>query len=358
MSESTSQSRSVGTRPTAIDKLVAEALAIENEAAVEAGALGFIARALVQATLPHKQVEGNEFKRTNGHFTLSILAPSTIGLPYGTLPRLLVAWISTEAVRTQNRELVLGESLAEFMRQLDLAPTGGERGNITRLKDQASRLFGCAIWCLYKDDKLRARKGVMLAETTILDPKEMEQLGAYAWWETDTKPLELSYGKPWKSRVRLTQEFFNEITRHPVPVDLRVLKALSRSPLAIDIYCWLTYRMSYLRKPVEIPWPALQAQFGADYDDIKNFRMAFREQLRKVVGVYPDARVEEGQHGLVLRPSRTHIAPRPVDNSVDRESYPRRNGSRAAPAEPSAKPTATRVSEPRPARGKKSTQKR
>ena len=35
-------------------------------------------------------------------------------LPYGNLPRLLLAWVSTEAVRTQSRVLVLGKSLSEF----------------------------------------------------------------------------------------------------------------------------------------------------------------------------------------------------------------------------------------------------
>jgi len=56
-----------------------------------------------------------------------------------------------------------------------------------------------------------------------------------------------------------------------VPIDLRVLKVL-RSPMALDIYCWLTYRNSYLRKPSRIPWGALAAQFGADYQARKDFK--------------------------------------------------------------------------------------
>ena len=59
-----------------IDKLVSEALAIEAEEAKDAGALGYMARAFVQATLPHRKVEGNEFVRTNGHFTLTMLKRS------------------------------------------------------------------------------------------------------------------------------------------------------------------------------------------------------------------------------------------------------------------------------------------
>ena len=92
----------------ALDKLITEALVIEAEEAKSADALGFMARAMVQATLPHKRIEGAEFTRTNGNFTLSITAPSGIGLPYGSIPRLLLSWITTEAVQTKQRELELG----------------------------------------------------------------------------------------------------------------------------------------------------------------------------------------------------------------------------------------------------------
>jgi hypothetical protein len=330
----------VGVRPTAIDKLVAEALAIENEAAAEAGALGFMARALVQATLPHRAVKGNEFVRTNGRFTLSLITPTKIGLPYGNIPRLLVAWLATEAVRTREREFLLGENLSGFMRQLGLVPTGGRWGSITRLKDQARRLFNTTVTCSYEDERKSADLGYRLADKVLL------------WWDHEADVF------AGQGTVRLTEPFFEELIRYPVPVDMRAIKALKRSPLALDIYCWLTYRMFYLRKPIEVPWPALQAQFGADYGRERDFRAAFNEQLRKVVGVYPDARVEEGKEGLMLRPSRTHIVPCPADNPVDRESYPRINGSAGVSAEPSAKPTAARVSELRAARGKKTTHKR
>ena len=120
-----------------LDRLITDALAIEAQDAKEAGALGYMARALVQATLPHSKPAGNEFERCNGAFTLVMLAPSKIGLPYGVIPRLMMAWMTTEAVRTKQRELVLGDSMSEFMGQLDMMPTGGRWGSITRLRDQS-----------------------------------------------------------------------------------------------------------------------------------------------------------------------------------------------------------------------------
>lgn len=275
----------------AVQKLLNQALAIEAEEAQQADALGFMARALVQATLPHKRAAGNEFERRNGAFRLSLLAPSSVGLPYGSVPRLLLAWLTTEAVRTKNRELVLGETLSGFMRELGLVPTGGRWGSITRLKDQTRRLFSSTVTAIYEDPQKTGILGYRLADQATL------------WWDAK-RPDQAAL---WQSTVVLTEPFFREITERPVPIDMRALKALKRSPLALDLYAWLTYRMSYLSKPTEIPWIALAAQFGADYSRLRDFKAAFLAELRKVHVVYPQAHVTSSEDGLQLVPSPTHI---------------------------------------------------
>ena len=111
-----------------INSLITQALAIEAESAQDAGALGFMARAMTQATLPHRKVDGAYFQRVNGNYTLTLLVPPDIGLPYGSIPRLLLAWLTTEAVQTQSRELELGDSMSAFMRELGLVPP---RANMT-----------------------------------------------------------------------------------------------------------------------------------------------------------------------------------------------------------------------------------
>lgn len=277
--------------PKTINELISEALAMEIEEAKEAGALGFMARSLVQATMPHRKAEGNEFKRTNGAFTLSMLAPSDIGLPYGSVPRILLAWLTTEAVKTKDREIVLGDSLSDFMRQLDMIPTGGRWGSITRLREQMTRLFSCFISCTYVDNNLTALKNIMVADKSNL------------WWE----PKNPEQIQLFQSTVTLSQGFFDEVTQNPIPIDIRALKALQKSPLSLDIYCWLTYRMSYLRSPVVIPWESLQMQFGSDYKLTRQFKAAFLDQLRKVKVLYPAVNAEDHPHGLLLKPSRTSI---------------------------------------------------
>lgn len=275
-----------------VEQIINDALAIEAESAQDAGALGFMARAMVQATLPHKKVVGNEFERRNGNYTLTLLAPSKIGLPYGTVPRLLLAWLTTEAVKTKSRELELGDSLSGFMRELDMVPTGGRWGSITRLKDQTKRLFSCTVSATYDDAKKHADMGYRLADKSLL------------WWEAkDPEQAGL-----WQSSVTLSEAFFSEVVSHPVPVDMRALKALKKSPLALDAYCWLTYRASYAKRPSVIPWSVLALQFGSDYAELRFFKRAFLEELRKVVTVYGGVQVEATDEGLLVKPSLTHIS--------------------------------------------------
>jgi Plasmid encoded RepA protein len=174
---------------------------------------------------------------------LSILAPSKIGLPYGTIPRLLLSWLTTEAVKTKNPDLILGHTLSNFMQELGLIPSGGRWGTITRLKKQMQSLFSSSISCHYdKKLEVHAAIGFNIAKEYHLcwEPKQPEQASL------------------WQSTVTLSNDFFKEIIDRPVPIDMRALNALKRSPLALDIYCWLTYRMSYLKKQTLIPWGALQ----------------------------------------------------------------------------------------------------
>src|SRR5271157_3167291 len=123
-----------------LNQIITETLAIEAEDAKKAGALGYMARALVQATLPHKATHDNEFTRENGLFSLTILAPRKFGLPYGSIPRLLLSWMTTEAVYTRSPVLELGPTLSAFMAELGLARQGGKRGDITRFKKQTESL--------------------------------------------------------------------------------------------------------------------------------------------------------------------------------------------------------------------------
>lgn len=298
------------------DKLTLEALAIEAEQAKQAGALGYLARIFTQIGLPHSTVPGSQFVRSNGNLTLTISAMSDTGLPFGSIPRLLLSWVTTEAVRTGSPVLELGPTLSAFMAELGLARQGGKRGDITRFRNQAVRLFSSAISLRYAEKAHDAGVGFNLADEYNL------------WWNPKTPdqfPL-------WQSTVTLGSKFFREIIERPVPIDLRALKALKRSPMALDIYCWLTHRMFYLQKPVEIPWSLLQLQFGADYalegQGPRDFKKKFLHQLKNVCVIYPQANIGEGKRGLALNPSPPHV----VELPESRQPQERRRDAAALPA--------------------------
>jgi hypothetical protein len=229
---------------------------------------------------------------------------SKVGLPFGSIPRLLLAWVTTEAVRTGSPVLILGPTLSAFMAELGIAInkrlTGGKKGNITRFRNQTVRLFSSTVSCRYSDKVLDAGLGFNFADEYSLwwDPKSPDQLAL------------------WTSTVTLGAKFFKEITERPVPIDSRALKSLKQSPLALDIYCWLTYRMFYLEKQIEIPWRLLQLQFGADYalegQGPRDFKKNFLLRLKDVHKVYPQANVGAGEKGLILKPSPPHVAPIPA----------------------------------------------
>ena len=117
----------------------------------------------------------------------------------------------------------------------------------------------------------------------------------------------------WQPDIVLGQNFFEEITRSAVPVDLRAIRQLRNSPLAIDLYVWLTYRMSYLRKPTLVPWKGLQAQFGADYARLRDFRSHAVTQIESVIRVYPTVRIRQTEAGLRLDASPPHVQIRPCE---------------------------------------------
>ena len=137
--------------------------------------LGFMARLLALCSLPRTNPgDQKEYVRRNGPYALVMSAGGLNKLPFGTLPRLLLAWVCSEAVRLQSRELVLGRSLYEFMRRLGMSDRSGSvRGDRTRLKNQMRRLFACTVTLVYENAQREVRVSSLVADRTEL----REQLG-------------------------------------------------------------------------------------------------------------------------------------------------------------------------------------
>ena len=227
--------------------------------------LGFLARLMALCSLPRTNPrQRTQYVRRNGPYTLYLTAGGGNKLPYGNIPRLLLAWACTEAVRTQRRELVLGRSLYEFMRRLGMEDrSGGVNGQRTRLRNQMTRLFRCTVQLVRSDGDHEVTVSSLIADNSEY------------WWNAVEGP-----DRPglFDSTIRLGEEFFNEVIAHPIPIDMNTLRALKRSPLGLDLYVWLVYRTFTLRAPLCLSWRQILRQFGADpakesrKESVKDFR--------------------------------------------------------------------------------------
>ena len=263
--------------------------------------MGFMTRMLTLCSLPRTN-PGNrlQYVRHNGPYSLVIIAGGRNKLPFGSLPRLLLAWISTEAVRTRKRELTLGSSLSKFMRKLGIMDDSGSlRGDRTRLRNQMDRLFHAQVEMIYED-----RYGKHSIASRIADRTRL-------WWSANQPDQPISSN----STIRLGEDLYQEIIAHPVPLDMNILRALKRSSLGLDLYTWLIYRTFALERPIRISWKQLYRQFGADLakaDDnltVQNFRKECLRELVKIKVAWPDLNYATPRSWLEIRPSRPVIRP-------------------------------------------------
>lgn len=290
-------------------KLIEASVTIFGEPATRKDA-AYMPRELVQVTLPHKN-PGNVpiWTRSNGNHSVGIQPGYDLktgkcyGYPYGTIPRLLLFWVTTETIRTKTRRIELGRSLSGFMVDLGLDPTrGGERSDARRLRDQMERLFRARISfqnALQQEDRLgEARLDMQVADRTEL------------WWSRRASDQTVLWG----SWIELGERFFDAIIAFPVPADIRALKALKRSPLALDLYSWLSYEAFRAHRngnPRFESWAQIHAHLGAEYGRLDNFRLKVKAALIKIRTVYPRLKLGKRMGGIeVLPQSWPAILPR------------------------------------------------
>ena len=162
------------------------------------------------------------------------------------------------------------------------------------------RLFNTHVQLIYEDDQVSASVNSPVVSRTEL------------WWD----PRRPNEPVLWDSKIRLGEDLFNEIIRHPVPIDMNVLKALKRSSLGLDLYLWLTYRTFLLKRPMQLSWQRLYRQFGADpakadnQITVRNFRKDCLRELVKIRTAWPALKYSTAKGVLILSPSKPLIEPK------------------------------------------------
>jgi hypothetical protein len=261
----------------------------------------FLHAILCQVGMPRKATEGRVFERTSGGAVMRLEAGAIFDgkrlvdqpLPYGTKPRLVMVHMSSEAVRTQCRQIHVGDSMREFLIALGIDTSGGSHGGYTMFKRQMEALAASRLTL-----GLSSNGRALTVNTQPISRFE-------AWLHPTGEQRSL-----WPGTLELSQEFYDTLTAHAVPLDHRALAALKHSALALDVYSWLAHRLCRVRKVdgVKVSWENLKDQFGQEYADPKNFKKEFRQALRAAHAVYPDANIEDTPGGFLLRQSRPPLA--------------------------------------------------
>lgn len=261
----------------------------------ESGGTGYLFSGWCQTALPHKRQPDDQIWLVETDYVSLMVEPGSmntpagvvrVGVPYGSRARLILLYLQTEAVRTRSREIELGRSLRVWLGKLNV-PIGGR--SMADVREQAMRLSRCRMTF-----QIAKGKHTGIVNQNIVDTAMFSHDDNGALLET----------------VRLSEGFYEQLTRHPVPVQESAIRAISSNSQALDVYCWLAYRLHALDKDCLISWPALHAQFGAGYAHLKGFKQRFADNLKVALAVYPDARVEVDRNGVRLKTSMAPVQSR------------------------------------------------
>lgn len=265
------------------------------------GEVSFYYSGWAQAALPHRKLADDAiWQLENDRVTLVVQpgvrpvpggVPVHVGVPYGSRARLILLYLQTQALRSNSREIELGKSLHAWLRRLDI-PVGGKSARDVR--DQAERLSRCRMTLQISQGGRTGLVNQHLLDTAIFVEDDNAQPSLFI----DT--------------ARLSEMFFEQLKKHPVPVEETAVRQIANNSVALDIYCWLAYRLHFLDAPRLVTWKALHAQFGRGTAKVFHFKPHFKQALELTLAVYPEAQVDVDDRGVTLKPSRPPVAPKVV----------------------------------------------
>jgi len=261
---------------------------------------------LCQTFLPYRNpgADVRIWKQKQGNVSLAIQASESynpekddfefIGLPYGPKARLILSHINSEAIRNQSRSVNVEDSMSAFIRCMGLSLDGR---TIQEVKTQLRKISTSTLSLGYSDQE----KGIQV-DLKIVKAFDL-------WFPKDERQRVL-----WPTSIQLTEDYFNSLVNHAIPLDERALAALSHSAMGLDIYAWLAQRLHRInpKEPQFLTWKALKDQFGRGYSQMYKFKQIFRKTLALARSQYPQAAIiEEKNRGYWL-----HNSPSPIERKT------------------------------------------
>ena len=289
-----------GAIATGLDRDVIEAAA--KYMADEDSGLGFIYSGWAQCGLPHRKLADNQPWQIASERIRLVVQPGlrpvgdegvleNVGVPFGAHARLILLFLQTEALRTGSREIELGASLRKWMARVGIQPGGSAFRSV---REQAERISRCRLsFHIQGGGRTSALVNQSLVDRALFIEESDGAQGRLS--------LEIA---------KLSEGYFEQLKKHPVPLEEAAVKALANNSAAMDAYIWLAYRLHALSSDRLVTWKALKAQFGTSYKELYHFKSKWPKALQLALAVYPAAKVEVGNEGVVLKPSRPPVAPK------------------------------------------------
>jgi hypothetical protein len=301
-------------------RLINTSIEVQEEMA-KAEHASFLFSALCQVGMPRSKVVERYFERRAGNISIRLDAGVLfngqewvdVPLPYGSTPRLVMIYLCSEAIKTGNPCVDVGRSLHDFMQILGKDTNGT---SYAKFRKQIESLAACHLAigigqnANASADQKQDKSSLDIQQATTLKTSPIEKFNAWVSNNGSSPGL-------WEAEMQLSEPFFKKLLEHAVPIDSRVLASIKHSPLAIDIYTWLTYRLRQINdyNGVKVSWQSLKIQFGQEYKEVKDFTREFKKSLNDVLSVYFLAKVEVVYGGIKLYPSCPSVPRKSIQNT-------------------------------------------
>ena len=292
----------------------------QSKEIINAQDIGYTSKLFVQALFPYRKTD--EEKRVIETAQGRIVVYADGGLPYGKYPRLIMAYIITRAVENAGKlkagkidfeqavRIPLGHSMNHFLQAIGIhgRGTGGKKGTLSIVREQLLRLADARV-TVKEDDGVRARG----KHTQIMDEWDL-------WFDA----RDPNQGSFIESYIKLTPQFFQHIIEAPIPIDLAVLRQLTK-PRSMDIYIWLTVKQFWLSKNNRdsylFTWDMMAQSFATKEQitaiDRRNFRNKIKKAIHDVQAVWPNCGIKADLKGVTVTKTSPSVEKKPPRPQLD-----------------------------------------
>lgn len=279
---------------------------LEEKGGGERDNLGHLHSVLAICSLPYQRqpIETREWYKKQGRMSLMVSAGKLVGrdgewvdqpLPYGSRARLLLLHTCSEALRQKSATIEIEDSLTGFIKAMGFAVTGGKNGSLQSFKQQINALAACSM-------KIGVWDGER-AKTVNTQPFSSIDV----WF-----PVAPQQKMLWPSTVTFSQEFYQTLSKHALPVNMHAVKAFAASPRKLDMLFWFGYRLHAIDRKTPMSWASLQEQWGTGYSRLDNFRRDFADDIKEIKEVFPKLPVTVSDDGITIHPGSSEVLAIPL----------------------------------------------